>query len=220
MTQIRAGHRQILMDSSKKNLLDTMAKEQWITWFHFPESLFTVDDVAYFSDEDIAWKMFYSKEKKEYDKTVLSTREREQIFFEDGSVTPMMAFLARKNYIISQYEDATRLYYEKKAKGVDTTEVEKLKNALQKRYEMYVNNCGITEEDVDVARKSKMSEQIHVDSRGYANCPFHIEKTPSFHVKDNKWYCFGCSGGGDTIAFIQKRDGVGFLQAIRLLCKK
>ena len=46
-------------------------------------------------------------------------------------------------------------------------------------------------------------------------CPFHAEKTPSFSVTDEKqlYYCHGCHVGGDVIRFIEKIDGIGFLDA-------
>ena len=42
-------------------------------------------------------------------------------------------------------------------------------------------------------------------------CPFHDERTPSFSVKprDGFYYCFGCEAGGDTIRFVQEKEGLG-----------
>lgn len=50
-------------------------------------------------------------------------------------------------------------------------------------------------------------------------CPFHQEKTPSFHVNDSKgfYYCHGCHEGGDVIRFIEKIENVDFKQAIERL---
>ena len=50
-------------------------------------------------------------------------------------------------------------------------------------------------------------------------CPFHQEKTPSFHVKPEKqyFYCFGCKASGTAIDFVMKRDRIEFLDALRLL---
>lgn len=50
-------------------------------------------------------------------------------------------------------------------------------------------------------------------------CPFHDERTPSFHVRPpvGLWHCFGCNEGGDVISFIQKLDGLGFTEAVEHL---
>lgn len=55
--------------------------------------------------------------------------------------------------------------------------------------------------------------------RMVGRCPFHDERTPSFYIhKDNRWSCFGqCSEHGDSIAFIMKRDGLKFIQAVKKL---
>lgn len=53
-------------------------------------------------------------------------------------------------------------------------------------------------------------------------CPFHDEKTPSFNVNPSLgiYKCFGCGEGGDAIAFVQKVEGLGFLEAVRLLAAR
>ena len=53
-------------------------------------------------------------------------------------------------------------------------------------------------------------------------CPFHKEKTPSFHVNTEKqiFKCFGCGVGGDVFSFVMKTDGVGFMEAVRLLAER
>ncbi|MHB1605472.1 MAG: DNA primase [Leptospirales bacterium] len=50
-------------------------------------------------------------------------------------------------------------------------------------------------------------------------CPFHEERTPSFHVDPEKqlFYCFGCQAGGDVFRFIEKFERKTFAEAIRLL---
>ncbi len=50
-------------------------------------------------------------------------------------------------------------------------------------------------------------------------CPFHNEKSPSFHVRPNHghFHCFGCGEGGDVYAFIQKIEHVSFVEAVEQL---
>lgn len=52
-----------------------------------------------------------------------------------------------------------------------------------------------------------------------ACCPFHEEKTPSFHVKrgDSHYHCFGCNAHGDAIAFLMNHLGVSFVEAVEML---
>ena len=53
-------------------------------------------------------------------------------------------------------------------------------------------------------------------------CPFHNEKTPSFHVNREKafFHCFGCSTGGDVIKFVELHEKVAFPEAVRMLAAR
>ena len=53
-------------------------------------------------------------------------------------------------------------------------------------------------------------------------CPFHEERTPSFSVKpaEGFYYCFGCEAGGDTIKFVQEKEGLSFPDAVEALAER
>jgi DNA primase len=53
-------------------------------------------------------------------------------------------------------------------------------------------------------------------------CPFHSEKTPSFHVNPEKgfFHCFGCGAGGDVFKFLELHEKVDFPEAVKLLAQK
>lgn len=63
-------------------------------------------------------------------------------------------------------------------------------------------------------KKSRPAKGDH-----WACCPFHGEKTPSFHVDDRKgrYHCFGCSESGDHFRFLMEMDGLSFPEAVERL---
>ena len=72
---------------------------------------------------------------------------------------------------------------------------------------------------------SVISQYINLKSSGsnYSGlCPFHNEKTGSFHVNQKKqiYKCFGCGEGGDVINFVMKIENLDFIDAIKLLAQK
>ena len=86
----------------------------------------------------------------------------------------------------------------------------------------------IRREDIAAVRERARIEEIvgaHVTLRqaGVGSmkglCPFHDERTPSFHVRPQLglWHCFGCDEGGDVISFVQRIDGLTFTEAVEYL---
>ena len=53
-------------------------------------------------------------------------------------------------------------------------------------------------------------------------CPFHGEKTPSFHVNGEKgfFHCFGCGVGGDVFKFVELQEKVSFAESVKLLAQR
>lgn len=77
----------------------------------------------------------------------------------------------------------------------------------------------VSPQEISRALKYPFKNLIQLNSQGFGLCPFHSEKTPSFHVnpKTNFGYCFGCHWAGDTIKFLREKEGLSFVQAVRAL---
>lgn len=56
----------------------------------------------------------------------------------------------------------------------------------------------------------------------WAPCPFHQEKSASFHVDDRKgfYYCFGCQAKGDALTFVKDTENLGFMEAVEVLARE
>ncbi|KMY23798.1 DNA primase [Actinobaculum suis] len=89
----------------------------------------------------------------------------------------------------------------------------------------------IRREDIDLVRGTArideiVSQYVTLKPSGMDSflglCPFHDEKTPSFHVRPNhgRYHCFGCGEDGDVISFVQKIESIGFVEAVELLARR
>jgi DNA primase len=82
---------------------------------------------------------------------------------------------------------------------------------------------ALVKERTDLA--ALIGETVRLTRRGRSFvglCPFHKEKSPSFHVSaDRGWFhCFGCKESGDAIAFLEKVEGHTFSEAVRVLAER
>ena len=89
----------------------------------------------------------------------------------------------------------------------------------------------IRREDIEAVRERArledvVGEHVTLKSAGVGSlkglCPFHDERTPSFHVRPQLgyWHCFGCGEGGDVITFIEKINHLGFAEAVEYLADR
>lgn len=88
----------------------------------------------------------------------------------------------------------------------------------------------ITDEDKERVRQAidfvqLVSETVELRRKGadwWGCCPFHHEKSPSFHINPSTglWKCFGCGLGGDVFSYVMHRENLEFVDAIRYLADK
>lgn len=88
----------------------------------------------------------------------------------------------------------------------------------------------INRETIDKIMETARIEEVvgdfvHLKKRGTSligNCPFHGEKTPSFHVSVSKgiYKCFGCGKGGDSVRFVMEHEKYSYPEALKFLAQK
>jgi DNA primase len=78
-------------------------------------------------------------------------------------------------------------------------------------------------ERVDIVQLISESVPLKKAGRGYIGlCPFHLEKTPSFHVDAERrtYKCFGCGEGGDVFTWLEKQRGLSPAEALKELAER
>jgi DNA primase len=81
----------------------------------------------------------------------------------------------------------------------------------------------LVKERVDIVQLIGQSVPLKKAGRGFVgSCPFHVEKTPSFHVDPERrtFKCFGCGEGGDVFTWLEKRDGLTPAEALNQLAER
>ena len=84
----------------------------------------------------------------------------------------------------------------------------------------FIDEVRAAADIVEVVQETVPLRRVGATYKGL--CPFHGEKTPSFHVNRDKgfFHCFGCGIGGDVFKFVELRDKVGFGEAARSLAQR
>ena len=76
---------------------------------------------------------------------------------------------------------------------------------------------------IDVVEEIGLVVALQKSGKSFrGSCPFHNERTPSFHVfpESQTWRCFGCNEGGDVFTFVEKQQGLDFYETLRYLAEK
>lgn len=105
-----------------------------------------------------------------------------------------------------------RLWVYEPAKKMFETAYKELKRFywLNKRLKGTNFKAGLTPQEFKEANPiwDTIESYVPINSRGFALCPFHKEKTASLKVYDDHWHCYGCNEGGDVITFLCKINNI------------
>ncbi len=192
-----------------------LVKYKYLKFFNFEEK-----DIFEIIDEEIEFQNNIAKEKKEWEKSLLSKKEAENIFLTDKTITKDKIFEMKRKHLQSLYENICYKLYEAEARGEFVDEFMKVKNKIKFEYEVYTFQPDypkdqITDEEIERADAREISDFIDTGRRGFICCPFHKEKNPSMHITKNKFYCFGCNEKGRTINFVMKYYNLNFKEAVK-----
>lgn len=124
-------------------------------------------------------------------------------------------------------------FWREVVKQLDGRKMEEIQRHLLRLRRQFavVQNKGfrkgtITQEDIQQALTVSLvdiaAQRIKLRKTGktfVGLCPFHNEKTPSFHIyhANNSFYCYGCQKGGNVITFVRELEGFSFREAIKYL---
>ena len=140
--------------------------------------------------------------------------------------TEANAILRRKNaklaelWTAQRYQDAIKL-----EALVDKSPLFGEVRKLQLDVYAYETSLGkrdaVAQDEILKAREYPLANLLPAGKRTrgkYHLCPFHNEKTASFHIwKDNRYSCFGCNKHGDTIKFVMEYYKLDFKSAVRAI---
>jgi len=188
-----------------------MAKESELLWkiweraqkTDLEEGLKKEIGESYCREREIA---FLEKRRKELIRQIIQIYEN----YEDSIKKDSPYFLRRA---VLQLNEPRHLEKELRYVGIKLSILKNLKTSRRFR--------KLTSEEIINASKYPFENLIKFNQAGFAFCPFHKEKKPSFHLikGSNYAFCFGCNWKGNPINFIMKLENLSFSQAVKKLNK-
>lgn len=132
-----------------------------------------------------------------------------------------------KLFLASKLDKNLRLIMSEYVRHTDGKRLEALNKDIRwfrlGLYKPSVTKNGLTDDEIQQARDFPVEELINTNKVNKMwCCPFHEEKTPSFHIyKDNGWHCFGCQAhGNNAVDYVMKKNKMEFVEAVRFLIGK
>lgn len=148
---------------------------------------------------------------------------------EVADITQIPAGLSKKAYEYLKKETKTCINALK-------LEIRKIQNEMgytgfmEMRMEDLIEREKNIKKRIDAAGKEysgdrlQQAKQVPIDTlievrHGFASCPLHVDKTPSLKIypNENRWHCFSCGSGGDTVDLIMAKNGITMPEAIKTL---
>ena len=150
--------------------------------------------------------------EKEWHKSLPAKEERENMF----GLTDEQKLSIKEKSILGQYELALKnmLLIGKNKQLVDD---------LKMRYNILIGKYkqSVTDEMIKIAHEKSIQSILEKAGipikRDFAICPFHQEKSPSLHITNNVFHCFGCGAEGDAIEFVIKFYSFSFKESVKYL---
>ena len=168
-----------------------MTHEQW-------------DEAIAKHDEYLEWM---EQEKQAWESSQPSKSEEMAWWIESG-VTEAMQWSMRERYLKEKFAELIRTKYEEK---IEVPEIRKIRGEY-----LYRQKGELSHVEIEQARKYPMERLIEAKHK-MALCPFHKEKSPSFSIDKNLYFCFGCGKGGDSIGYVMEKMSLKFGDAIKYL---
>src|SRR3990167_4871806 len=162
--------------------------------------------------EDMEFDRNAEQWQKEREKSLPTQEEREVVF----DVSNESKQEARRNYLLQRVEESARSYYslvQQKADREIIIAAAKQMNEAKIRYFFSTyqpeKDKSFSEQEMERARNVLMEKLIETKN-GFSLCPFHQEKTPSFKITKNMWYCFGEGIGGGRVGVVKRKKNLKF----------